>query len=148
MLGKNFSRWYFEIFFLYFLENRIANWHLRIKICIKCQSLFSGKKKDKKNINLSSDQRVEKRFMLYFTLGASNSMFCSLLQMTLVISEILRDIRTSTYQICRIEEKINQTTTFHKWIYNLTPEDREILKILWKSGEIDCIQESTVFSVS
>ena len=39
---------------------------------------------------------------------------------TLVISkskglyEIFRNIHTSTYQICRIEEKINQTTTFHK----------------------------------
>ena len=43
------------------------------------------------------------------------------LQSTLVISksrglsEILRDIRTSTYQICRIEKKVNRTTTrtFH-----------------------------------
>ena len=39
------------------------------------------------------------------------------IQSTLVISkskglyEILRDIRTSTYQICRIEEKIIRTTT-------------------------------------
>ena len=29
-------------------------------------------------------------------------------------SERLRDIRTSTYQICRIEENTNQTTKFHK----------------------------------
>ena len=29
-------------------------------------------------------------------------------------SEILRDLRISTYQISRIEEKINRTTTFHK----------------------------------
>ena len=40
------------------------------------------------------------------------------IQLTLVISnskglsEILRDIRTSTYQICGIEEKIIRTTTF------------------------------------
>ena len=52
------------------------------------------------------------------------------------LSEILRDIRTSTYEICRIEEKINQTTTFHKLICNMTPEFRWILKILWKRGEI------------
>ena len=64
------------------------------------------------------------------------------IQSTPVISKstgptvILRDIHTSTYQICRIEEKINRTTTFHKWVYNLTPEVRDILKILWKSGEI------------
>ena len=42
------------------------------------------------------------------------------IQSTLVISnskgpsETLRDIRTSTYQICRIEESTNQTTKFHK----------------------------------
>ena len=31
-----------------------------------------------------------------------------------VLSEIVRDIRTSTYQICRTEEKLNQTTKVHK----------------------------------
>ena len=42
------------------------------------------------------------------------------LQSTLVImklkgpSETLRDIRTSTYQICRFEENTNQTSKFHK----------------------------------
>ena len=29
------------------------------------------------------------------------------------LSEILRGIRTSTYQICRIEEKISRTTACH-----------------------------------
>ena len=39
---------------------------------------------------------------------------------TLVISkskgpaETLRDIRTSTYQMCKIEENTKQTTKFHK----------------------------------
>ena len=37
------------------------------------------------------------------------------------LSEILLDIHTLTYQICKIEEKINQTTPFHKWVCNLTP---------------------------
>ena len=32
--------------------------------------------------------------------------------------EILRNIRTSTYQICTVEESINQTTTFHKCIWS------------------------------
>ena len=42
------------------------------------------------------------------------------IQSTLVISksmgpsERLRDIRTSTYQICRIEENTNRTTEFQK----------------------------------
>ena len=49
----------------------------------------------------------------------------TVIQSTLVISnskglsEILRDIRTSTYQICRIEEKIIRTTTFNKYIIML-----------------------------
>ena len=56
------------------------------------------------------------------------------LQSTLVISnsnglsEILRDIHTSTYQICRIEEKLNLTTTFNKSICNLTPEVKRYIK--------------------
>ena len=60
------------------------------------------------------------------------------IQLTLVISnskglaEILRDIRTSTYQICRIEEKVSRTTTFNKFICNWTLEVRDIAKILWK----------------
>ena len=70
---------------------------------------------------------------------------CQLLtkvQSTLVISnskglsEILRDIHTSTYQICRIEEKLIRLTTFNKYMYNWTLEIRNILKILWKRGEI------------
>ena len=61
---------------------------------------------------------------------------------TLVISnskgppEILRDIRTLTYQICKIEEKIIRTTTFNKYICNWSLEVRDILKIMWKRGEI------------
>ena len=61
------------------------------------------------------------------------------IQSTLVISnskglsEILRDIRTSTYQICRIEEKMILTTTFNKYICNCTLEVRDILKILFYS---------------
>ena len=64
------------------------------------------------------------------------------IQSTLIISnskrlsEILRDIRTSTYQICRIEEKIIRTTTFNKYICIWTHEVRGIFKILWKRGEI------------
>ena len=74
------------------------------------------------------------------------------IQSTLVISkskglsEILRDIRTSTYQICRIEEKINRTTTFNKYICNLTPEVRDISKILWKRREIAPGEQFLFFS--
>ena len=47
-------------------------------------------------------------------------------QSTLVISKskgptkTLRDISTSTYQICSIEEKTIRTTKFHKCLYNVT----------------------------
>ena len=64
------------------------------------------------------------------------------LQSTLVISnskelsEILRNIRTSTYHICRIEKKLKRLTTFNKYMCNWTLEVRDILKILWKRGEI------------
>ena len=44
------------------------------------------------------------------------------------LSEILRDIRTSTYQICRIEEKLIRLTTFNKYMCNWTLEVRDILK--------------------
>ena len=68
------------------------------------------------------------------------------IQSTLVISnfkglsKILRDIRTSTYQICRIEEKIIRTTTFNKFVCNWTLEVMDIVKILWKRGELSFSQ--------
>ena len=71
-----------------------------------------------------------------------NLLLDSSIQSTLVISnskglsEILRDIRTLTYQICRIEEKLIRLTTFNKYMCNWTLEVRDILKILWKRGEI------------
>ena len=73
-------------------------------------------------------------------------------QSTLVISnskglsKILRDIPTSTYQNCRIEEKINRTTTFNKCICNWTLGIRDILKILWKRGEIAPLEQFLLFS--
>ena len=48
------------------------------------------------------------------------------------LSEILPDIRTSTYQICRIEEKLIRLTTFNKCMCKWILEVRDILKILWK----------------
>ena len=48
-----------------------------------------------------------------------------------VFLKYFRYIRTSTYQICRIEQ-INRITTFHKWICNLTPEVRYIKNIVEK----------------
>ena len=41
---------------------------------------------------------------------------------------------------------INRTTTFNKWICNLTPEVGDILKILWKRGEIAPQEQFLLFS--
>ena len=76
----------------------------------------------------------------------------TVVQPTLVISkskglyEIFRGIRTSTYQICRIEKKIIRTITFNKYICNWTLEVRDILKILWKKGEIAPQEQFFLFS--
>ena len=72
-------------------------------------------------------QESERIKLIQSTLVISNSMG---------LSEILRDIRTSTYQICRIGEKLNRLTIFNKYTSNWTLEVRAILKILWKRGEI------------
>ena len=64
------------------------------------------------------------------------------IQLTLIISnskglsEILRDIDTSTYQILKIEEKVIRTTTFNTYVCNWILEVRDISKILWKREEI------------
>ena len=79
-------------------------------------------------------------------------MACTLIQSTLIISnskglsEIFRDIRTSIYQNCIIEEKINRTTTFNKCICDWTLEIGDILKILWKRGEIAPLEQFLLFS--
>ena len=81
-------------------------------------------------------------FLFIYSLLISISVYKTNIQSTLVISnskglpEILRDIRTSTYQICRIEEILIRLTTFNKYMCNRTLEIRDILKILWKRGEI------------
>ena len=84
--------------------------------------------------DLDQPTQMKKGLIRNFTVLSSANQ----IQSTLVISnskglsEILRDIRTSTYQICRIEEKIIRTATFNKYICNWTPGVRGILKILWK----------------
>ena len=76
------------------------------------------------------------------------------IQSTLVISkskglsEILRDIRTSTYQICRIEEKLIRLTTLNKYMYNWIFEVRDILKISRKRREIALYEQFLHFEMS
>ena len=65
------------------------------------------------------------------------------------LSEIPREIRTSTYQICRIEEKINRTKTFHKCTCNLTLEVRAISplfhNILFPVVWFSCLSRDQIF---
>ena len=48
--------------------------------------------------------------------------------------------------VCKIEEKNNRTNMFHIWICNLTPEDSDTFKILWKRGEIAPKEQFLLFS--
>ena len=72
------------------------------------------------------------------------------LQSTLVISkskgpsETVRDIRTSTYQMCRIEDDTNRKTKFHKRTCNLTPLVRNIFLECCGKGE-QFLLLSTIF---
>ena len=69
---------------------------------------------------------------LFINIQRGDSFICSEVQSTLVISKsrgpskTLRDIRTSTYQICSIEQKVIRTTKFHKRLCDLTPLVRNI----------------------
>ena len=45
-----------------------------------------------------------------------------------------------------LRNKINQTTKFHKWINNLTPEVWVTLKILWKRRDIAPEEQFLLFS--
>ena len=79
------------------------------------------------------NQKVSCRENMYYICGFK-------IQSTLVISnskelsEIFRDIRTSTYQICRIEEKLIRLTTLNKYIYII--EVRDILKYCEKEEKL------------
>ena len=72
---------------------------------------------------------------LYGILLYTSPLITVVIQSTLVISkskglsETLRDIRISTYQMYRTEENTNRTTKFLKWTCNLTPLVRNIC---WK----------------
>ena len=71
----------------------------------------------------------------------------------LTLSQILRDSLKHfeipvpwNIRVAEVRKAINRTTTFNKWIGNLTPEDKDILKILWKRGEIAPQEQFLLFS--
>ena len=85
-------------------------------------------------------KRDSEQAMYWYDVLEQSCCYRRTIQSTLVISNSKglskRDIRISTYQICRIEETLIRLTTFNKYMCNWTLEIRDILKILWKRGEI------------
>ena len=49
-------------------------------------------------------------------------------------------------RIAEPRKQINRTTTFNKYMCNWTLEIRDILKILWKRGEIAPLEQVLLFS--
>ena len=67
-------------------------------------------------------------FITYSQLSLSQSPRDSLKHFEKAIPQHIR--------FAELRKTINQTTTFNKRICNLAPEVRDIMKILWKRGEI------------
>ena len=131
--------------------------------CFSYQNFSQKKKKKKKALTFHANcpkkkkrlwhfmQIVWRQFAWYakaYFLGKIRK-----IQSTLVISntkglsKILRDICTWIYQTCSIEEKINRTTTFHKWICYLIPEVGDTMKILRMRGQIAPQEQLLLFSI-
>ena len=68
-------------------------------------TLYNDGPKNKQNMKTRNKKEIQERKQIQSTLVISKSKGPS---------ETLRDIRTSTYQNCRIEEYTNGTTIFHK----------------------------------
>ena len=145
-------RYIFNLWHLREGVDSLAQW-LEHWICTQSVSRSLGLLAIRRMPNIGSCQTVQMyRTVWIYAWCTSESTFAhavfrtsflgSEIQSTLIISnskgpsELLRDIRTSTYKICKIEEKIIWTTTFNKYTCNWTLEVRDILKILWKRGEI------------
>ena len=48
-------------------------------------------------------------------------------------------------RVAEVRKTINRTTTFNKWVCNLTPKVRNIYKIMWKRGEIAPYEQFLLF---
>ena len=101
------------------------NWHAH---CCKqkCQSKIKTEWQTVQILTVSSGSTLFAHCLARYVGLFLNLISEKQIQSTLVISnskglsEILRDIRTSTYQVCRIEKKIIRTTTFDNCICNWT----------------------------
>ena len=94
-----------------------SNFCIYVLMLLFSVSIFS----DRRSLKIENGNNSMKTLTAEAPIIVLDSLELSLqIQSTLVISkskgpsETLRDIRTSTYQICRIEKNTNRTTTFHK----------------------------------
>ena len=71
--------------------------------------------------------------------GKHKDVIYSRLSLSRIPRDTLKHFEISVPRLIRVErvrKTINWTTTFNKWICNLTPEVRNIYKIMWKRGKI------------
>ena len=119
------------------LENRMCK---SVRLTIFLAAEFRGKRaklsKSGKKLHKRMGAADQPRYNGFCVIRDRVITALQYIQSTLIISnskglsELLRDNRTSTYQICRSEEKIFRITTFNKYICNWTLEVRDMLKIL------------------
>ena len=94
--------------------------------------------------SLKKKKRTLLKFMWQLHIKNKHQNKYSWLSLSRIPRDLLKHFKISVPQHIRVERVrkiINWTTTFNKWICNLTPEVRNIYikyiyKIMWKKGEI------------
>ena len=87
----------------------------------------------------SSALSLKKQSMKYFSVWKLDFFIYSRFSLSRIPRDSLKHFEISIprhIRVERVKKTINWTTTFNKWICNLTPEVRNIYKIMWKRGEI------------
>ena len=124
---------------LCFTKNRLCHRFAQNLSVLVCQMLYIISQYIPISWSFLTKYLIDILYILFTRSGDIKLLHC--IQSTLVISkskrpsETLRDIRTSTYQICRTEENTNRTTKFHKRTFYLTPLVRNICGKYCGKGE-------------
>ena len=105
---------------------------IQVLCCLKKKKKKKKEKKNKERVwgQTKKLQTVKKKQAS----GDKQSAF--IISKSMGLSEIFEISVSRHIRFAELRIKINRTTTFHKCICNLTPEVRDVLKILWKRGEI------------
>ena len=110
--------------YFFFPKNRIWHFMQIVTISMKMSILFLGKIRKSFKYSRHLLSRIPRDSLKYFEIS---------IPWHIGFSELRKKIRT---------------TTFNKYICNLTPELRDILKILWKRGEIAPQEQFLLFSTT